>query len=112
MPEEFGCSVLKYWREINPDWRVELPSGHLEPSGTGSWTKLQFPRQNGLLSILACLYWWFIRLEIAGGTANWAQAVKDVHWVLSSMHQEFSEEEEQVDEGPDGEPAAKRAKTN
>ncbi|KAJ3819153.1 hypothetical protein F5880DRAFT_1452038, partial [Lentinula raphanica] len=80
----FSASVLAYWRSLNPEWRLGS-NGELLCEVKGSWTKLRFPGQNGLLSIVACLHWWYDLEDRSQGIEDWLEAVQDVSWSLESM---------------------------
>ncbi|KAJ7173537.1 hypothetical protein C8R46DRAFT_870792, partial [Mycena filopes] len=56
---KFGDEWWGWWRALQPKWRAhrdgERPE---EPAGNTDWGKLVVPGQNGLLSVVAALYWW------------------------------------------------------
>jgi hypothetical protein len=41
---------------------------------------------NGLMSVLACLGWWYHLAGVAEGTPEWRKLVKDMVWVLTEKH--------------------------
>ncbi|KAF8147455.1 hypothetical protein K438DRAFT_1506817, partial [Mycena galopus ATCC 62051] len=53
--EEMETQWWAWWTGINPSWRRR--EGVLVQVGEGSWDVLRCPRQNGFLSVLACLKW-------------------------------------------------------
>lgn len=65
---DFGTEVMAYWERISPEWRERNGQGGMNRTGSGSWLKLRFPGQNGLLSVLACLRWWYMHEGLAGGS--------------------------------------------
>lgn len=82
----FGSAWWVWWDALNPDWRNRV-EGHLERvrMGTGAelWTDLVRPGKNGLLSIVACLWWWG-KIK-ASDDAEWEEAVQDVLWVVRCL---------------------------
>ena len=71
---------------MNPSWRNRDESGRLVvgAGGSGPWDTLICPGQNGLISVLACLSWWF---EEEHSSDRWREAVSDVLWVLHGIEQ-------------------------
>ncbi|KIK53126.1 hypothetical protein GYMLUDRAFT_142541, partial [Collybiopsis luxurians FD-317 M1] len=57
--EDFSNSVIKWWDALNPAWRICTAEGVLMQEGSGDWDKLDASGRNGLLSVLACLLWWY-----------------------------------------------------
>ncbi|KAJ7016359.1 hypothetical protein C8F04DRAFT_924426, partial [Mycena alexandri] len=58
---KFQQAWWAWWRALQPSWHVPLPEQEEPPAGvTGEkeWGKLRVPGQNGLLSVVAALYWW------------------------------------------------------
>ena len=64
------------------------------------WGKLYAPGANGILGIVACLYWWGKStlgkveegvVQDAGNIEEWKEAVKDVQWTLQALvdHYQF-----------------------
>ena len=58
------------------------------------WTKLKAPGANGMLGIVACLYWWGKAVQgledvgvvkRAGSGNGWTEATEDVTWVLKGL---------------------------
>ncbi|KAJ7613471.1 hypothetical protein FB45DRAFT_759203 [Roridomyces roridus] len=86
MVNSFSKSWWKWWKTINPDWRLpDGRDGELVQQGSGSWKSLTLPGQNGLLGPIACLKWWHERLETDKQRAEWKRALGDVTWVLRGM---------------------------
>jgi hypothetical protein len=49
---------------------------------------LRAPSQNGVLSVVASLYWWGKKVQIAGeddDCESWVEAVADVEWMLHGL---------------------------
>ncbi|KAJ7800261.1 hypothetical protein B0H14DRAFT_2276923, partial [Mycena olivaceomarginata] len=53
---EFKNDWWAWWRGMQPDWRTAGDNAAV-PNGA-DWGVLAVPGQNGLLSVVACLYWW------------------------------------------------------
>ncbi len=85
----FTDNVWSWWSSINPSWRLRDEKGRLVvgAGGSGPWEELLRPGQNGLVSVLVCLMWWFRK---DGETAGWKEIVKDVLWVMQQVHQSAS----------------------
>ncbi|KAJ7606238.1 hypothetical protein FB45DRAFT_706602, partial [Roridomyces roridus] len=76
----FPMEFWAWWGLLNPQWRVK--EGVLVQSGSGSWTELEKPGINGLLSVLYCLKWWEASVETDAERLEWERAVRDVLWTL------------------------------
>lgn len=103
--EGFSKEVRTYWESISPEWRHNGVTGVMNRSTSGGWSKMRCPGQNGLLSILACLRWWYMHEDLPGGSDSWKEMVSDVIWTLESMIKQ--EEEEEDGEAP---PPAKKTR--
>ncbi|KAJ7731015.1 hypothetical protein B0H16DRAFT_1270760, partial [Mycena metata] len=71
--ETFERTWWAWWTALQPAWRTPA-QGQLSPpaaeTGTTEWGKLIVPGQNGLLSVVAALYWWGVAEMEAGGSAR------------------------------------------
>ncbi|KAJ7046292.1 hypothetical protein C8F04DRAFT_938930, partial [Mycena alexandri] len=85
-----------WWGTLQPMWRVKDAGrpGRFNrdayPSATKeNWATLLHPGQNGVLTVVATLYWW--GLEVQGKKAekedveSWAAAVTEVKWMLRGL---------------------------
>jgi hypothetical protein len=88
--ETFVDVFHQWWNTINPSWRAH-EDGHLRLGvcGSGLWTSLHKPGQNGFLSVLQVLKWWRELLDDTG-TREWELALKDVAWVLQEVVKSLS----------------------
>lgn len=91
----FGNKWQAWWIALQPDWR-ELESEDNLPSPKETygddWSGLIKPGPNGVLGVVACLYWWGCTVQkkvegikVAGNIVEWMQAVEDVGWVLEGL---------------------------
>ncbi|KAJ7034650.1 hypothetical protein C8F04DRAFT_932620, partial [Mycena alexandri] len=85
----------KWWAGLQPAWRAQA-SGRSDrfsrtaypPQQRENWHPLRVPGQNGVLSIVASLYWWGLKNQAEVERENeesWAEAVADVKWMLQGM---------------------------
>lgn len=79
--DEVADKFMAWWRVLQPGWRV-ASDGSLG-RGTGSWEALRRSGANGLLSVMAALFFW--GESIGGKGVKWVDAVADVSWVLQEM---------------------------
>ncbi|KAJ7251185.1 hypothetical protein B0H12DRAFT_993368, partial [Mycena haematopus] len=73
----------KWWKEMQPRWRVGEGESLLTPAEYGDgWGGLTHG-QNGVLSVVATLYWWGHAENTRGiyPTSGWRAAVADTLWV-------------------------------
>ncbi|KAJ7829917.1 hypothetical protein B0H13DRAFT_1655418 [Mycena leptocephala] len=92
--KRFGESWWKWWEELQPSWRVQDgDAGKFKRRAypvalVSNWKTLRAPGQNGVLSVVASLYWWGKKVQIAGeddDRESWAEAVADVEWMLHGL---------------------------
>ncbi|KAJ7081899.1 hypothetical protein C8R43DRAFT_1142883 [Mycena crocata] len=55
---EFAPSWWTWWKRLQPSWRVGEKGELLTPEERGEWGDLVAPGPNGMLSVVATLYWW------------------------------------------------------
>lgn len=105
---DFGSSWWAWWESLQPAWRnrdVENPSRFRRdayPKGTsGEWETLRHPGQNGVLSLVASLYWWGKRLSPESDVKireSWEEAVADVQWMIQGLRRaEFIAVESEIE---------------
>ncbi|KAJ7186916.1 hypothetical protein C8R46DRAFT_864987, partial [Mycena filopes] len=84
----------RWWGRLQGSWRKAEGSkpGRFErgayPESAESWEGMRHPGQNGLLSVVATLYWWGKMVQTEGGKEDresWTEAVADVKWVLKGL---------------------------
>ncbi|KAJ7049502.1 hypothetical protein C8F01DRAFT_1093446 [Mycena amicta] len=80
-----------WWKMLQPQWRKVKTEwaamDAVQKGGEGeSWVALTVPGKNGLVSIVASLYWWG-REGVVGDSVSpaWLNAVKDITWALRRM---------------------------
>ncbi|KAJ7059181.1 hypothetical protein C8F01DRAFT_989740 [Mycena amicta] len=89
--KRYDIEFWTWWKVLQPAWRnaktewPEMAAPQRWEVG-GDWGKLEVPGKNGLVSVVAGLYWW----GQDGRQANsfspaWTSAVKDVTWALEKM---------------------------
>ncbi|KAJ3716226.1 hypothetical protein C8R42DRAFT_725421 [Lentinula raphanica] len=63
--ESLGRDLRKWWSVINPAWRERDAEWHIVPQGQGegSWDGIHRPGQCGMVTVLLCLRWWFLRVS-------------------------------------------------
>ncbi|KAL1711661.1 hypothetical protein EV715DRAFT_169720, partial [Schizophyllum commune] len=92
--DKFRASMAAWWRQINPEWRTEGiddAQGLALTRGKGDLMSLYCTGQNGLVSVVVCLRWWWelfsdpLVEEQEGDRAAWCAAVDDVSWAFSKM---------------------------
>jgi hypothetical protein len=89
-PQAFINAFWKWWDAINPSWRVR-EDGRLRIGGSGCWSSLCKPGQNGFLSVLQVLKWWRELLDTASlSVQEWEAALEDVVWVLHEVLRSLS----------------------
>jgi hypothetical protein len=81
-----------WWMKMQPRWRVGTDGHPTRPAEYGSgWGGVDALGQNGLVSVVATLYWWSHADKVAGRTSGWAgsnsldRAMADTLWVLQAL---------------------------
>ncbi|KAF8160584.1 hypothetical protein BJ912DRAFT_833782, partial [Pholiota molesta] len=85
--ESFDRMFWVWWRSLQPDWRTDDGSGVL-PRTAGDLDAIRKPGKNGILSVLAMVFFWGLATEQEegdGGKQAWKAAVDDVDWVLKGL---------------------------
>ncbi|KAJ7021244.1 hypothetical protein C8F04DRAFT_1274013 [Mycena alexandri] len=85
----------KWWGTLQPEWRVgeEGKAGRFArasypPHAREKWASLRLPGPNGLLGVVATLYWWGKVVKEKGeqkDTESWGEAVADVEWMVKGL---------------------------
>ncbi|KAJ7084879.1 hypothetical protein B0H15DRAFT_783529 [Mycena belliarum] len=89
----FDASWWRWWGDLQPSWRIRNPEnparfmqGEHPAVAEDTWRTLRFPGRNGVLNVVACLYWWGVKVGPDGaGRESWVEAVRDVKWMLSGL---------------------------
>ncbi|KAJ7858224.1 hypothetical protein B0H14DRAFT_2351747 [Mycena olivaceomarginata] len=95
-PQAFTKSWWWWWAAMQPDWRLKDDNGRwvITEEYGGEWDdKLLHWGPNGLLSVVAGLYFWGCGIvDQPGLHDDWESAVLDVCWILeglASFHEKF-----------------------
>ncbi|KAJ3766758.1 hypothetical protein FB446DRAFT_653286, partial [Lentinula raphanica] len=83
---EFTSEWWGWYSIINPEWRErDAATGRIvvNGSGEGDWEQFDHPGQNGMLSLVVSLNWWYQRLD--SPSHEWSAALRDVSWVISEL---------------------------
>lgn len=92
MPEfkvsEFGIQWMRWWREIQPDWRKVEEGGNAlsrQMPEDETWGLLAKGGTAGLYTVVMSLSWWIKQVASDGSLADAWTSVKDVSWVLREV---------------------------
>ncbi len=83
---KFAESFAAWWSTMQPSWRVANSRDEL----SGDWEKIRRPGVNGLLSVMAALFFWGDAMKNTEAASNneqatWLKALNDVMYVLESL---------------------------
>ncbi|RDB29488.1 hypothetical protein Hypma_015378 [Hypsizygus marmoreus] len=81
----FEVDFRAWWKGIQPKWRVSPDDYVLTNHLVGDWFVLRLSGTNGVLSIVACLFFWGVAVAgqaPPGRRAEWERAVADVEAVF------------------------------
>ncbi|KAE9386949.1 hypothetical protein BT96DRAFT_838392 [Gymnopus androsaceus JB14] len=90
-----GLNLMRWWKALNPSWCKVY-----QQEGEGDWGSLNASGHNGLLSILACMHWWYLADKSVRSDVGWQMLFTDAQWVLGCLVKEA------------GEPQRKKSKNN
>ncbi|KAJ7049614.1 hypothetical protein C8F01DRAFT_1001792, partial [Mycena amicta] len=84
----YGNHWWKWWANMQPDWRGSVDGTPGDGEVHGSWDGLYVSGVNGMLNVVASLYWWGREEKVLGDepSMEWIQATEDVAWVLKCVH--------------------------
>lgn len=80
-PHDADKNFRSWWTNLQPTWRVSTDGSLIR--GRGSWEELRRPGINGLLSVLAALFFWGV--ACGGKDVQWEAALADVIWVFGEI---------------------------
>lgn len=82
----YGRDHAKWWESLQPAWRFSK-DGSLNTKATiGDWETLRKPGINGLLSVLASLFYWGLVVKAAGkGLDDWSVSISDCLLCLNKL---------------------------
>ncbi|KAL1738776.1 hypothetical protein HDZ31DRAFT_50461, partial [Schizophyllum fasciatum] len=87
---DYQETMWAWWMELNPSWRRGKKRNHLlKPKNPGDWSPLHRTGQNGLLTVLKGLKWFFEMEQKPQGSPRWRAFADDVEWVLQGLLQQF-----------------------
>ncbi|KAK6974631.1 hypothetical protein R3P38DRAFT_2583930, partial [Favolaschia claudopus] len=92
---KFEQNWWSWWATLQPPWRVR-DRGHPERFSREEyggktqedWETLRVPGVNGMLSVVAALYWWGVKLVKVVDSEEkrtWVEAVRDVKWMIAGL---------------------------
>ncbi|KAJ6503159.1 hypothetical protein C8R47DRAFT_968874 [Mycena vitilis] len=88
---KFVESWWKWWTVLQPSWRGSARGqreGLPAAAPDADWSQLVVPGQNGLLTVMATLYWWGCAEKgtgMAERSQGWEEAARDVLSVLNGL---------------------------
>ncbi|KJA12644.1 hypothetical protein HYPSUDRAFT_152312 [Hypholoma sublateritium FD-334 SS-4] len=84
--DKFAGEFDTWWRGLQPDWRLDDASNLLRRDGD-DWECLRCPGVNGLLSVLAALFFWGCHAQrgAAPFKVRWLTALRDVSYVIGRL---------------------------
>ena len=79
-------SFEEWWTNLQPDWRKNDDGSIVFASVDGDWEILRKPGLNGILSAIACLFYWGCKVQgNMTRRARWATSVEDCILVLHNI---------------------------
>ncbi|KAJ7711502.1 hypothetical protein B0H16DRAFT_1343728, partial [Mycena metata] len=94
-PAQYERQWWAWWNSLQPVWRGKDADGDWSVAGAygKEWDGLLFWGQNGILSVVAALYFWGCAVqEDEECLRAWERAVNDVSWIcegLALFHESF-----------------------
>ncbi|KAJ3714470.1 hypothetical protein C8R42DRAFT_591169, partial [Lentinula raphanica] len=82
---DFASQWWVWYSMISPQWRERDALGRIVVNGTGKgdWDEFDRSGQNGMLSLVVSLHWWYCHLD--GPSLDWTSALRDISWVISEL---------------------------
>lgn len=75
-----------WWKGLQPEWRMSEDRLTILDKTDGDWDQLRRPGLNGILSVMACLFYWGCKAQgNMKHCAGWASAVEDCILVLGQV---------------------------
>jgi len=81
----YGSEFKKWWSALQPGWRKSRSGEILFSKVVGDWEVLHRPGLNGILSVVAGLFFWGVALQEADCREEWNSAVSDCTVVLTAL---------------------------
>ncbi|KDR66323.1 hypothetical protein GALMADRAFT_147927 [Galerina marginata CBS 339.88] len=83
--DQYHKDYNAWWASLQPTWRL-LPDGSVDfDAFDGKWEVLERPGRNGLLSVLAALFFWGLAVRKGKTMGNWLEAVQDFDFVVTCV---------------------------
>lgn len=82
----FAKEFSAWWQSLQPEWRTVGADDHL-PRTIKDWEEIRRLGINGLLSVVAALFFWGLAVQNKGSTLRsaWLNALHDVAYVLEQL---------------------------
>lgn len=81
-PADFAQAFTAWWTSLQPEWRQS--PGTLLLKTSGNLDAIRKPGTNGLLSVIAALFFWGFACR-SNGRGDWLEAVDEVGWTLRQL---------------------------
>jgi len=89
---EFEKAYMSWWKELQPDWRMSSSRQIAYSKVDGDWDGIRTAGRNGLLSVVAALFFWGVALKKTKKTAyedkGWKLGTDDCLRVLNGLLKE------------------------
>jgi len=84
----YGLEFNTWWSALQLEWRKSSTGNVLFSRVDGDWEVLRRPGVNGILSVMAGLFFWGVALRGKGSREGWNNAVSDCTVVLVALSAE------------------------
>lgn len=81
----YGTMHMDWWHSLQPSWRLREDGTIDEEVVAGDWAELRKPGVNGILSVLASLFYWGVNVKGRKDAKGWSLAVCDCLYCLQYM---------------------------
>ena len=82
--KRFATDFAAWWKSVQPDWRRADSNGNLIRQD-GDWGNIHHSGANGLLSVVAALFFWGKCVRGTPACAAWRKALDDVLFVFEQL---------------------------
>ena len=84
---EFQATFAKWWESLQPDWRLSASGEVIVSELAGDWGGLRKAGRNGILSVMAALFFWGFSLKgmVNAEHEGWRMATDDCLRVLNTL---------------------------
>lgn len=80
----YAAEFTLWWQGLQPEWRI-LKGGRLLRVAGGDWQVLKRPGVNGLVSVMAGLFFWGFEVCDSSNKSEWLEMVVDVEYAISQL---------------------------